>query len=129
MNTQCECSEEYGPCEEHCEVIAQRAGASSRTADDLAYVFLCDVLDIVEDGGHAPTVTASGLASLRDAVIYWEDDSRWDDNYGCRWVKEDEDSIHDDIVWGEQVATDLGLSVYWEDGYVISRVTGGPLVD
>lgn len=130
----CECSEEYGPCEDHVEVFVQREGSSTRTADDLVYVFLTDVLAIAEGWeedkrGDNRGDTTPDLAKLRDAVDYWSDDDRWDDQMGCRWVKDRDDSIHDDMVWGEQVAADLGLSVWWEDGYVISRVTGGPLLE
>lgn len=130
MNTQCECSEEYGPCEEHCEVIAQRAGASSRTADDLAYVFLTDVVGCADDMQR----DSEDIAKLRDAVTYWEDETRWDDRHGCRWLampdddlSDPRDALQDDVMAAEHVLSDLGLSVWWEDGYVISRVTGGPL--
>jgi len=128
----CECSEEYGPCEEHCEVLARREGASSRTADDLVYVFLTDVLAIAENRGliSADMRGRVNVDKLREAIDYWDNDDLWSDTMGCRWVRDDIDAeIHDDIVWGEQVAAELGLSVWWEDGYVISRVTGGPLVD
>jgi len=128
----CECSEEYGPCEEHGEVIAQREGASTRTADDLAYVFLTDVLAIAEDRGliSADMRGRVNVDKLREAIDYWEDENLWDDTMGCRWVRDDVDAeIHDEIAIGESVLADLGLAVYWEDGYVISRVTGGPLVD
>lgn len=131
----CECSEEYGPCEEHCEVLAQREGASTRTADDLVYVFLTDVLAIAEaweedNRGEGEEMPAPDLTKLREAVDYWGDDSRWDDQMGCRWVREDVDAeIHDEMYVGENVLADMGLSVWWEDGYVISRVTGGPLTE
>lgn len=121
----CECSEEYGPCEDHCEVIAQRGGASSRTADELVYVFLGDVFAIAESEEFPTDVT-----KLADAIAYWDDEALWDDTMGCRWVRDDVDAeIHDEIAVGESVLADMGLTVYWEDGYVISRVTGGPLVD
>lgn len=132
MTTDCECSEEYGPCEEHGEVIAQREGASTRTADDLVYVFLTDVLAIAEDRGliSADMRGRVNVDKLRDAIKYWEDDNLWIDIYGCRWVRDHVDAeIHDDMSIGESVLADLGLDVWWEDGYVISRTTGGPLLD
>ena len=128
----CECSEDWGPCEDHGEVVAQREGASTRTADDLAYVFLTDVLAIGEERGWiAPNMLGKVNADrLRTAEHYWSNDDLWDDTMGCRWVRDDVDAeIHDEIAIGESVLADLGLAVYWEDGYVISRVTGGPLVD
>ena len=142
MNEECECSEEYGPCEDHCEILAQREGASARTADDLVYVFLTDVLAILEhewrERVNAPgadlfsdeTVRmGQSLDKIRDAETFWSEDSRWDDNYGCRWVREDEPEISDEITTGESVLADLGLTVWWEDGYVISRTIGGPLLE
>lgn len=126
----CGCSEEYGPCEEHGETIAQREGASTRTADDLVYVFLTDVLAIAENRGliSADMRGRVNVDKLREAIDYWSNDDLWDDNYGCRWVRDDVDAeIHDEIATGESVLAELGLSVWWEDGYVISRVTGGPL--
>ena len=130
---ECECSEEYGACEEHREVIAQREGASTRTADDLVYVFLTDVLAIGEERGWlAPNMLGKVNADrLRTAVHYWENDDLWTDNYGCRWVRDDVDAeIHDELSIGESVLADLGLTVDWEDGYVISRtLPGSPLLD
>lgn len=120
----CECSEEYGPCELHTDVLAQREGASTRTADDLAYVFLTDVVGILEAEGRPVP------AQLAEAVAYWTEDDLWDDNMGCRWVKETvEAEIHDDINTGESALYDIGASVWWDDGYVIARITGGPLSD
>ena len=120
---ECECSEDYGACEDHRDVLAQREGASTRTADDLAFVFLCDVVDIMEDAG----ISGGGPdeQALRAAVDYWGENSRWNDSYGCRWVAEeltrDGIVIQEDIPKGESVLSNLGLVVDWEDGYVISR--------
>ena len=120
----CECSEDFGACENHRDVLAQREGAASRTADDLVFVFLEDVLviaDAREEGTDAPTQ----LEGLRESVTYWGDDEKWTDNYGCRWVREELTAegiqIADEIMLGESVLADLGLSVDWDDGYVISR--------
>lgn len=119
---ECDCGEDWGPCENHMDVIAQREGASTRTADDLVFVFLGDVLAAAEDpeirqGAEVDT------ARLRDSLTYWEEESRWDDNMGCRWVSEDESAeIHEEMSVGESVLADLGLSVTWDDGYVIYRI-------
>lgn len=136
----CECSDEYGPCEQHGEVIAQREGASTRTADDLAYVFLTDVLAIMENGPDIPadgSDMARRLAKLRAAVDHWSNDDLWDDNRGCRWlVLPDHDlsdppaALMEDVSDAESVLADLGLAVYWEDGYVITRMNDDcPLLD
>lgn len=133
MNETCDCSEDYGPCEDHAEVLAQREGASTRTADDLVYVFLADVLAIGEARGWiAPNMLGKINADrLRTAEHHWSDDDLWDDNYGVRWLKDqdDRDALYDDQMMAESLLGDLGLSAWWEDGYVISRVTGGPLLD
>lgn len=139
MSEVCDCSEDYGPCEDHAEVLAQRAGASTRTADDLAYVFLTDVLAIAEDPDIWQGYDAD-MSHRRDKlaamVKFWGDDALWDDNYGCRWLKYDEessfdhrDALYDDQMVAEGLLFDLGLNAWWEDGYRIVRVTGGPLVD
>lgn len=130
---ECECSEDYGPCENHMDVIAQREGASTRTTDDLVYVFLTDVLAAARDKdirresgkrmGRTITDNAPDVRQLVDAVNYWENDDLWNDNYGCRWVRDDVDAeIHDGMSTGENVLADLGLSVQWDDGYVIYRI-------
>lgn len=125
----CDCSEDWGPCEDHMDVIAQREGASTRTADDLVYVFLTDVLAAAEDPEIRQGAEVN-LRGLRTSLTYWEKETRWTDNYGCRWVSEEEPSeIHDEIPLGEGILAALGLSVNWEDGYVIYRLTGGPLAD
>jgi hypothetical protein len=117
----CECSEDYGACEDHRDVLAQREGASSRTADDLMYVFLTDVLTCAE-GSDIRQGAETNLIPLRRALYYWGSEKRWNDNHGCRWVKETEpNNIHDEMSVGESVLADLGLSVDWDDGYVISR--------
>lgn len=124
----CDCSEDYGPCEDHMEVYAQREGASTRTADDLVYVFLTDVLSCAEDVDIRQGAEVD-LTRLHDSITYWGDDARWTDNMGCRWVSDDEEAeIHDEMSVGENVLSDLGLSVSWDDGYMIYRVTGGPLI-
>lgn len=133
--TVCECSEEYGPCEDHAEVLAQREGASTRTADDLVYVFLTDVLAIAEDPDIWQGYDAD-MSHQRDKlaamVEFWGDDALWEDNMGVRWLDVNRDEtlpepLQDHVQLAEHMLADLGLSVWWEDGYVISRVTGGPL--
>lgn len=128
MTTECECSEEYGPCEEHGETIAQREGASTRTADELLAVFIDDAVGIgVELSPWGADVLARAWANLNA-----------NERYGVAWFSTDEEgsALHDEVrTLVDQVENDLatmdggGMHVWWEDGYVISRVTGGPLVD
>jgi hypothetical protein len=136
--TECECSEDYGPCEDHCEVMAQRAGASTYTADELAAVFLGDVAALFEYYGR-PVPTGDHYET---AAIYWEatyHDGGWAPDSGAvalspvvfaRWSDGDLSQwLSDAITGAESDLADLGLSVFWDDGYVISRLIGGPLAE
>jgi len=120
--TECECSEEYGPCEDHSEVLAQREGASLRTADELLAVFIGDVEDII--GRPVTEHDASAVAAE-----YWEAT----DNVGG-WVDCDRfpdlaEALHDAATYGAEGALPADVWVWWEDGYVVSRITGGPLLE
>ena len=121
--TECECSEEYGPCEDHSEVLAQRDGASTRTGDELLAVFIGDAEGII--GRPITEWDASAVAAE-----YWEAT----DNAGG-WVDHDRfpdlaEALHDAAIYGAESALyESGASVSWEDGYVISRITGGPLLE
>lgn len=125
MTTECECSEDWGPCEEHCEVIAQREGASTRTADELCVVFIEDAVDLGVE------LSPWGQDTYRAAV----DNLDANRSMGVAWFSDDEEGaeLHDSVrglvdqVENDLATMDEGYSVWWEDGYVISRVTGGPL--
>lgn len=119
----CECSEEFGPCENHSELKISREGASLRTADDLALVFLQDCLELgVETTPWGKEVIAKAEAALTA-----------NESMGVRWLPDtDEGSgIRDDMAtleWQlESELSELGFSVYREDGYRIVKITGGPL--
>lgn len=123
----CECSENYGPCEDHSDVLAQREGAAVRTADELMAVFVGDVAAILADAGIDPD--AGMLAAIRDADAYWEacPNGGWapiedPDTYSLA------DALGDAVQHAEQ-SLPAGVYVWWDDGYVISRITGGPLAD
>jgi hypothetical protein len=120
MQTQvCECSEDFGPCEQHSEVLAQREGAAVRTADELAAIFIGDVEAL------RPTVRVyeADFETARDvAAEYWEQ------NPNGGWAEPElSEALSDSIYAGEWMLAELGLSVYWDDGFVIYRITGGPL--
>ena len=152
---ECECTDEYGPCEAHSETIIVREGASTRTADDLVATFLEDVAGMWEDvHGTAPVGDAYVLArDFRQAV---EDEQERERERAAReggyayvsgWAPESgtvtrEDgstytwdeyemgqALSDAISTGESDLCDLGWSVTWEDGYRIYRVTGGPFYE
>jgi len=132
--TDCECSEDYGPCEDHSEVLAKRSGASTYTSDELLAVFIGDVADIL-----GRRITEHDASAVADA--YW----RATDNAGG-WIDHDHapvvigadveatsmdvlgEALHDAATYGAEGAlSDVGAAVWWDDGYVISRVIGGPL--
>jgi hypothetical protein len=87
-------------------------------------VFLDDALDII------------GLAALPDSVRRWVEDVRAVtanlDNWDGSWLAEgtEADSLRE-LVDGPITSAlgDQGLSVIWDDGYTIFRVTGGPLAE
>jgi len=132
--TDCECSEDYGPCSDHSEVLAQREGASTRTADELLAVFIGDVSDIL-----GRRITERDASDVADA--YWT----VTDNAGG-WIDHDHspvvigtdveatsmdvlgEALRDAATYGAEGAlSDVGAVVWWDDGYVISRTIGGPL--
>ena len=132
MNDDCGCSEDYGPCEDHAETLAQREGASTRTADALALVFLMDVRDLI-DHALETNVLASDLTDARDRLTREIDDAltwEWSGaDAGDGWLETPADDSYSpaeylqDLV--QRAESDLGMigaSVYWDDGYVISRM-------
>lgn len=128
MTSTCECSEDYGPCESHSDVLAQRAGASSRSADELLAVFIGDVEAILAAEGVDVSEDAGMRGAISAATEYWE---RYPSG---GWVDVDDEPdlaerLHDGATYGAEGALPAGVYVWWEDGYVISRITGGPLVD
>lgn len=123
VSDECECNENYGPCEDHMNVLAQREGASSRTGAELALVFLCDVQAILEADGR-------GTTRIDEMLSYWGEDHRWNRHMGVETLvdsENDSEALRDDVELAEGMLGDVGANVYWEDGYVISRTTGGPL--
>lgn len=126
LDAECDCSEEYGPCELHCTVWAQREGASCRTADELALCLIDDLADIWAD-------TAGRLG----ACAFHEDDKAFldrireelDGSMEHRWLlnPDDAQALYD-LAWSIE-SNAVGLVVTHEDGYVIAEVTGGPLAD
>lgn len=119
MNEECECSEDYGPCEDHCIVLAQREGASTRTADELSYVLIMDVIGASEADGlkRSDVLSPYGESVIEDVEKAWTDGSGWLDD------RELADALYD-VAHQVEDASD-----YWiihDDGYVMVKVTGGP---
>lgn len=121
----CECSEEYGPCEWHGETMVSREGASVRTADDLGHEFLTDVVSVCR---------AWPSAEFERETIRLGNALADNESHGCRWLPFDPESSYPDsealadmIGQAEGFLAGHGYSVYWEDGFRIVRITGGPL--
>lgn len=123
---ECGCSEDYGPCEEHSTQLAQREGASTRTADALALVFLMDTRDMLI--GHANAVDAiDRLTRDIDTALSW----KWSGNAGSGdagdgWIEEAledgwtrAEELQDAVMRAESDLTMIGASTYWDDGYRI----------
>lgn len=118
-NCRCECSKEYGPCEEHGEAVVIREGASTRTADDLLLVYVEDAVHLLHDvdPSYYPTPWARHVVDRVRVQLHENDD------YGCRWLSSDR--LRDELsTLADQVECDLSTLntphfTYWEDGYVI----------
>jgi hypothetical protein len=108
---QCECSDEYGPCEAHGETVVIREGASLRSADELCHEFLGDVASVLrswpsDEYREAETRLGNALA---DSDGSWFDDP------------DDADECRDLVTNGEAALGDAGYMVIWDDGYRIVR--------
>lgn len=129
----CDCSEDYGPCATHSEEIAQRVGSSNRSADELCAVFVSDALAALQDAGYdfprADWEDIDALRAMLDKPSSWDgswldSEKIWRDDYGVSLA----DAMRDicDRTLTDALGT-VGLSVSWDDGYRIYRLTGGPL--
>ena len=125
----CDCSEEYGPCEEHGLVLAQREGASSRTADELLLVWCDDAAAIIGADALSPWGCDLIARAWRDAVT--------DGDHGCHWFSHGDagDALRDELMTlHSQLESSLATMdepalTFWNDGYVIVRIVGGPLAE
>lgn len=129
---ECDCSEEYGPCEEHGEVIVQREGASTRTADDLLLLFCEDAAAVLREVTGENRLSPWGRSTLDAAEELLSEN----DHYGCRWFPEDDaDHMVNSLemvrsqMESELATLDDPIETFWDDGYCIVRVLGGPLVE
>lgn len=118
----CSCSEEYGPCEGHADILAQREGASLRTADELAALFLSEAAYVLEEAAETDASLTETAGRAYTIACKYDDVQGWCDD------ADRSQALHDDA---SMVETWLpaGIHVWWNDGYVIARVTAGPLLD
>jgi hypothetical protein len=127
---ECECSEEYGPCELHGEVLAQRDGRDG--ADHLALQCIADVM--AHDNGSERIVIALLAGEPWQpndtlSVVGWATYQEANDNLTSGGWCEDPDLSQavSDLVWMVECNTDLYVT--WDDGYTIVRVSDDcPLV-
>lgn len=103
----CDCSDEYGPCEQHCEMLVTREGASHRTADELARVFIDDALNL----GAELSPYGQGVLEKVDAAF--EADGSWITDPDLA------EALRDLSFQVEQYLADLVVT--WDDGYTIVR--------
>jgi hypothetical protein len=121
---ECECSEEYGPCEDHSELMVSREGASLRTADELQSQFIHDAVSL----GAELSPYGKDVLSRADAAMTVEGPM-------SNWLPDDEEgyALRDDLgTVANQVETELytlGYSTYWDDGFRVLKITGGPLAE
>ena len=114
-NCRCECSKEYGPCEEHGETVVQREGASTYTPVELLALYADDATDC----GTELSPWALGL--IREARTLTD---------GHRAGLLDELSTLANQVECDLSTLDAPHFTYWDDGFRIVRVLGGcPLIE
>jgi hypothetical protein len=103
----CDCSDEFGPCEAHGTVLAQRVGSSNRSADELSLVYLNDALDIDPE---CLSPYGRQIKAEAEAADAWEGS----------WLKDPDlaDALRDVT---DQVESYLDAWTVWGDGYVIVR--------
>lgn len=121
--TACNCTEDYGPCEAHSEVLAQREGASLRTADQLLVTFVYDCLAIDPE-----CLSPNGREALRLAEDALDRDpimGGWLEDGAAGSAEDVREALADLARQLEGYFADLWIT--WEDGFVIARVIGGPL--
>lgn len=116
-----ECSDEYGPCEDHGTAVVIRDGASTRTADELAVIYCDDAAALLEELGG--TVLNTDRDIVQDAWKLLETERR----HGVAWFPEDDagEMLDECLRLGDALAADLsglGHFTYWDDGYTIVRV-------
>jgi hypothetical protein len=110
-----DCGEEFGPCGLHGETLVQREGASVRTGDELALLYLDDMESLGQGelspwGSEIRAICNTRLEVNRSLVS------------GTAWIDDADlvDSL-DDVV--RQVESASDYLTYWDDGYRIVRPT------
>ena len=129
----CGCDEQYGPCEQHGTVIVQREGASTYSADELLLLFADDASLVLHDAGTELTPWADNVIYRAHGFL----DNAVDEFTHVAWLPEGSkgEAMRVELVTlADQLSSELStLDVphftYWDDGYRIVKVLGGPLAD
>lgn len=114
----CECSEEYGPCEDHGETLVVREGASTRTADESALCLIDDLVGLgaAELSPYGAVVVDQARAALDDG----RDRGSWiDPDHYANLAEE----LYEVAFQLECSAS--GVLVFHDDGYRIVRPSAG----
>jgi hypothetical protein len=108
MDNECECSEEYGPCERHGDVLVTREGASCRTADELCMVLIDDLICL-----HKAELSPAGTEVWLEASAAFAK--------GERWLSDPDlsEALSDLAFQVENNANDV--MVFHNDGYTIVK--------
>jgi hypothetical protein len=104
---ECECYD-GNPHVVESQIVCSRAGASSRTADELSAQLIIDAWDIVIDS-YSPSPWESATYKSVCDVTGWLDDP------------DDAEYLNDVRDHFERILGDRGMCVAWEDGYSIIR--------
>lgn len=112
----CECSDEYGPCEQHSTMLVSREGASLHTADELALIRASDC----EDCGAAMTDSDSALYRRLTDQLAEDTDPR----SGCGWFADPSDQeAAFELADRMEAGLPVSVRLYADDGYVIVRLS------
>lgn len=117
----CDCSEEYGPCEVHGEVLAQGGGAAFGTADEQ---LVAEMRALVDVGAE---LSVAGSEEF-DRLV-WELEQSRDPVSGTAWFSDPDD--HGAADWLVcQLESTIDHHVYRDDGFTIVRLLPGcPLLE
>lgn len=127
VQIECDCTEEYGPCEEHGVTVVQREGASTRTADELVICYIEDAWVIgveVSPWGQDVIDRANLMMPEVDEFAH------------TAWLptSTEGDRMRDELMTlADQVESDMACMdaphfTYWDDGYRVVRVLDGCLL-
>jgi hypothetical protein len=97
----CECSDEYGPCEQHGTVLVSREGAALRNPDEQVMQLIEDLLDVGAELSVAGREEYERLSENFHAGTFTSDDFG-----GADWL-------------ATQLESTVDHWVIYDDGYVI----------